>query len=137
MNTQEAVSIKLKKLIKQHFKTQKEFAEAVGINKDSLVKWFNKGIMPSLTLLDKIAQHFNIHISYFFTNDSAANIIDAELFNQVFKLAYKFAEENNITINGSYFLGCYDLVIANINKNKVDCETAFNVVKPIILNFMR
>ena len=131
------VAKKLKTIIKEKFKTQKEFASQFNITERTISNWMIGKNYPNLEFLEQIANHCHLHISYFFTDDSNTNVINQELFNQVFKLAYKFAEEQDIKINGSYFLGCYDLVITAINKEKIDVITAFNNNKPIILKFMK
>lgn len=131
------ISKKLKSLIKEKFKTQKEFANLFNISDRTVTNWMQGKNYPNVEYLIKLAKHCELHISYFFTEDTTANVINTEDFNLIFKLAYIFADENNIEINGSYFLACYDLVKEASVKENISIEQSFNKNKSIILKFMK
>lgn len=137
INYQEIITKKIKELIKERFNTQKEFANNFQISERSVSSWMRGKHLPELNFLITLANYCDLHISYFFSEDDNSNSIDQELFNQVFKLAYKFAEANNIEINGSYFLGCYDLVVSTMKKDNLKLEEAFKSCQSLILKFMK
>ncbi len=135
--TQEILITKLKFIIKQRFKNQKTFCHDFGISESQLSQLLGGKHYIGIELLDRIAKHCSIHISYFFNDDSNASIMDEDLFNKVFVLAYELADEHHLEINGSYFLGCYDMVVNDMIKSKVDYETAFKNNQKLLLKLVK
>jgi transcriptional regulator with XRE-family HTH domain len=127
---------KLKLLIKKNYKNQKFFCEKFGIADAQLSRYMAGKRVPPLDLLNRIANFSNIDISYFFNDESNSEILDEELFNQVFFFAYNLALENKLEVVGSYFLACYDLISTDVRKNNIDVETSFNNNKKLILKFV-
>ncbi|MCY8315810.1 helix-turn-helix domain-containing protein [Bacillus spizizenii] len=66
------VGEKIKKLRKEKGLTQKSVAEKLNIT-DSYLSKIEKGQPPSLTLLNKFAEFFNVDRSYFFIDESELN----------------------------------------------------------------
>lgn len=137
MQEKELLIKKLKMLIKERFKQQKIFAEKLEVGETQVTNWVKGNVIPSVETLEKISEYCKIHISYFFSDETNANVVDEELFNKVFALAYDLASKHNITISGSYFLGCYDLVVTTMHKDNVDCITAFNNSTALILKLAK
>jgi transcriptional regulator with XRE-family HTH domain len=141
LNYQDLLIIKLKKIIKEKFKSQKICAEKVDINEAQIARWMTKKAIPSLEILNRIAEYCNLPVSYFFEDNSlldSHNVIDEDIFNKVFELAYNLAIDKDLEINGAFFLGCYDLVIEAKNKdNSQDVEAIFNTLKPFILKLVK
>ena len=136
-NIKKNVSKKLKMLIKEQFKTQKIFAKELNVSERTVSQWIQGEYLPNLDFLLTVADHCNIHISYFFNDDSNASILDEELFNKVFILAYELADEHNLEINGSYFLGCYEMVKSDMLKSQTDCETSFKNNEKLLLKLVK
>ncbi len=137
MRIKELLPKKLKTLIKEKFKQQKIFAEKIHVGETQVTNWIKGNVIPSVETLEKISDLCDIHISYFFNDASNSEILNEDIFNEVFVLAYNFADENNIEINGSYFLGCYDAVVTTIYKESTSVEEAFNQNKRLILKLVK
>ncbi len=137
MNDKSILSKKLQTLIKVKFKQQKVFAKELNINEGQVGRWIKGSYMPNLETLYEIANYCNLPISYFFEEDAKADSqtsINEEIFNEVFALAFDFAKKNNLEIKGSLFLGCYDLVVEQKNKdNSKEIKEIFEDLKPFLL----
>lgn len=134
------ISKKLKKLAKEKFGTQKNMAEDLNFDAGQLSTWINGKVMPSLELLEKIVIKYNLPPEYFFVDDSHEEKIgiDEDLFNQIFELAYSLAIKENLKIKGTYFLGCYEFVIKELNKNpNISVEDIFKQITPLLLKIVR
>ena len=44
--------------------TQEQLADKLGVTKQSVSNWENGNIMPSVEMLEKIADYFNVSIDY-------------------------------------------------------------------------
>ncbi|MEK5500956.1 helix-turn-helix domain-containing protein [Bacillus sp. FSL M8-0168] len=66
------VGRKLKKIRDERGFSQRKLAEKLGVS-DSYLSKVEKGQPISLTLLERIAEIFNVHISYFFIEDDELN----------------------------------------------------------------
>ncbi len=133
MKIKQLIPKKLKILIKERFKQQKIFAEKLQVGETQVTNWLNGNVIPSVETLEKIAYYCNIHITYFFNDESSPIGINEDLFNEVFLLAYDFSLDANIALDGYYFLGCYALVLDEITKNPtLNPLDTFNTLKPII-----
>ena len=138
METQDLVIFKLKKIVKERFANQKAFCQSFGISESQFSAYLKGKNYIGIDLLDRIAKHCEVHISYFFNDESNAEIINYDSFNEIFFLAYNFALENDLEVKGSYFLACYDLIITTMHKESIkDIETAFNESKRLILKFAK
>ena len=141
MTKQDIFVKNLKRLIKDKFKQQKLFAHEMQIGENMLSFWLTKKSFPSLETLLKISELCNLPISYFFEEESnidSQQVINEDIFNEVFSLAFDFAKKNNLEIKGSLFLGCYDLVVEQQNKdNSKEIKDIFEELKPFLLRFMQ
>ncbi len=141
MDHNEILAKNLKRLINEKYKTQKNMAEKLDIGENTISFWVNKKTLPELSTLINIAIDCDIPMTYFFESETAADsheIIEPDLFNEVFALAYEFAGVNNLEINGTFFLGCYDLVVIEFNKDtSQSIESVFNNLKPFILKLVK
>jgi transcriptional regulator with XRE-family HTH domain len=137
MEAKELVIKKLKAIINKKYKTVKDFSDDFGINSSQMGKYLRGENYIGIEILEKIANHLNIHISYFFTDESStADILDTELFDKIFNYAYDFAEKHNLKIKGTYFLGCYQLISETMQRERVTMEEAFEINKRTILRFV-
>ncbi len=96
--------------------------------------------MPSLELLQSIVIKCNLPPEYFFVDDSHEEQIgiDENIFNEVFELAYSLTVDKNLSIKGTYFLGCYEFVIKELNKNPdKTIEEIFKQITPLLLKVVR
>jgi DNA-binding XRE family transcriptional regulator len=135
--TEKKIIKKLKMLIKNRFGTQKNMAKIMETSERSVVFWLKGEPLPNLEFLIKLANYCQVDISYFFTDESSpADILDSELFDEIFNHAYTFAEEHNLKIKGTFFLGVYQLITETMQRDKVSIEEAFEINKKTILRIV-
>lgn len=58
------ISYQLKELRKNSGISQTELANALGVTKQSVSNWENDNILPSIEMLIKIAEYFNVSTDY-------------------------------------------------------------------------
>lgn len=64
------VGKRIKEARKQKYKTQSEFADALGVNSVTVSRWETGARFPGLKMLDALASWFEVPITYFFENEN-------------------------------------------------------------------
>ncbi|MEE5181052.1 helix-turn-helix transcriptional regulator [Bacillus subtilis] len=84
----------VKRLRIKNKKTVDEIARAIGISQSYLTRIENNTQIPSLKIVDKIANYFDVHRSYlFFDNKESINIEDVKQLNIIFEDGSRVTEE--------------------------------------------
>lgn len=68
------LSIRLKELRISHSLTQVDFAQKLSVTKQTVSNWENNNIQPSIDMLVKIADYFNISTDYLLGRESTMQI---------------------------------------------------------------
>ena len=74
----------LKKLRKEKKITQEELSKIIGVERSSIGKYESSGVIPSVDVLNKIADYFNVSVDYLLGRSNApANPIDPFSFSNI------------------------------------------------------
>lgn len=68
------LSIRLKELRISHSLTQVDFAQKLSVTKQTVSNWENNNIQPSIDMLVKIADYFNISTDYLLGRETTMQI---------------------------------------------------------------
>jgi transcriptional regulator with XRE-family HTH domain len=128
---------------KEKYGSQKNLAKALGMAETTISGWITGRIYPSLEVLRDICIKTETSLDWLvlgksFHHDS----VEVNLFNKTTALAYDFALEENIAINGAYFLAVYDFICIEMENNKKNgikqhISEIFERMKPIILKLKK
>lgn len=74
----------LKKLRKEKKITQEELSKIIGVERSSIGKYESSGVIPSVDVLNKIADYFNVSVDYLLgRSNTPANPIDPFSFSNI------------------------------------------------------
>ncbi|MDR2008683.1 MAG: helix-turn-helix domain-containing protein [Alphaproteobacteria bacterium] len=133
MEIQDFVIKKLKLLIKHKYKNQLEFCKEFGINSPQLSRYMVGKTAISIDLLSRIADFSNIHISYFFIDESSPAAIDYDLLDEVISLVDQYAMDNNIKVGSKQYLTIYEAISNFKDNNKsIPTQEIFKLLKPTL-----
>ena len=68
------LNIRLKELRMSHSMTQVDFAEKLSVTKQTVSNWENNNIQPSIDMLVKIADYFNVSTDYLLGREDGVKI---------------------------------------------------------------
>ena len=98
-------------IAKEKFGSQKKMAEAIGVTKSSITDWVKGRSTPTFSTLKELCLKAEISLDWLVLGKTfESEVIDINLFNDVFKTATTLAIEENLDVNGAYYLGIYDIV---------------------------
>ena len=116
--TDENFSKKIVQIAKEKFGSQKKMAESLNLTSASISDWSTGKSMPSLAILKELCLKAEISLDWLVLGKTyETDVVDINLFNEVVELAVILAQEEDLPINGSYFLGLYDLVNEELKDN--------------------
>ncbi len=107
----EDFGIKIALIAKEKFGSQKKMAEELGIVPSNISDWARGRTKPSLDVIANICLKAEISLDWLVLGKTfESEIIDINLFNEVFEIATNLAINENLEVNGTYYLGIYDIV---------------------------
>lgn len=105
-------------IAKEKFGSQKKMAEELNLAPSTISDWIAGRRKPSFEVLSDICLKAEISLDWLVLGKTfESEVIDINLFNEVFKIASELAMEENIEVNGSYYLGIYDIVQEYLKDN--------------------
>ncbi len=128
----------LKKIIKNNFNSQKEFAEEIEENRTTVVNWCSGKTMPDAYKLSKIANYMGVTVDYVLNGnseeDSFKHEFNSEVFDKVYDFLHKTAKKaGKKKFKGSLCITLYNDVVSNMNTG-TSLENALKELEKLLLD---